>query len=301
MDSNAKGAFERVALTWRDIEALSKTLAEKIDWSKYDAIFPILRGGVYPAVELSKRSGKPIVWELSAEVDARTLIVDDICDSGKTIAPFAARGYDTATLHFKEKSAAPTYCAQTSSAWIVYPWESTKDEETIVTRQIEYIGDTPTRPELVDAPRRVVESWSTIYRGYQASPREIIRANTRFVTSEEDRELVVLENCGFYSTCEERMLPFYGSATVVVKPAEATIDVATLERLVDCFSRRLQNQDRMCDEIADALMRELAPIAVYVEARSRNLSAVAFEEPGFMKRSKAKRGDFSKIRREYDV
>lgn len=161
----------KYSLTWLEFQSLCRELCEKIDWTKYTSIFPVIRGGVYPAYELSDRAILPIVWE---EPNEKSLVVDDICDSGQTAKKFLDQGFDVATLFHKGHCDAPTYYVAETQKWIVFPWESPKDIEDSVRRQIEYIGENPNRSGIEETPKRVVKSWTELYAGYQQDPKEIL-------------------------------------------------------------------------------------------------------------------------------
>lgn len=151
-------------VTWNDFLLLSAKLANSIAWTKYDSIYPIIRGGICLASELSSISNVPIVWELSPCKRPSTLIVDDICDSGATLEPFMRDGYDCAVLHYAGHSKPPTYYAEKSNGWMVYPWEESDEISKTVTRQIQYVGDNPGRAGVIETPKRVVKSWNELYR-----------------------------------------------------------------------------------------------------------------------------------------
>lgn len=285
----------RHSLTWKDFQEKCLVLARKIDWSKYESIFPVIRGGVYPAIELRELSGLPIVWEPSEN----SLVVDEICDSGATLKRFQDEGFDTAVLHFKGRCESPTYYAEENDRWIVYPWESSKDIEATVRRQIEYIGDNPVRSGIEETPKRVVKSWQELYAGYHQDPKEILSKRFEVERKESDKSPVILRDIEFYSTCEHHMLPFYGSITVGYIPKNEVVGISKLARLVECFSRRLQIQERMCEQIADAIQDELKPLGVYVRAKAKHLCMVArgVKKQSAVMDSIAVRGEYSAIER----
>lgn len=255
----------------------------------------MIRGGVYPAIELSDRVSLPVVWE----PNEASLVVDDICDSGQTAKKFLDKGLDVATLFHKARCDAPTYYAVETQKWIVFPWESPKDIEDSVRRQIEYIGENPNRAGIEDTPKRVVKSWTELYAGYQQDPREIL--SRRFQVERKNAELspVILRDIEFQSTCEHHLLPFYGSVSIGYLPGNEVVGISKLARLVECFSRRLQIQERMCEQIADAIQNELRPKGVFVKARAKHLCMVArgIQKQNAVMESVAVRGDYDMIAR----
>ena len=280
-------------LSWQEFQNLCSRLALAIDWTRYDSIFPILRGGLYPAVELSRKSGLPIAWNLTE----RPLIIDEISDSGTTLKPFVDDGFDVAVIHWKGRSQKPTYFAETSDKWIVYPWEKDNEIERCVLRQIEYIGDSPTREGLEETPKRVVKSWNELYSGYREDPKKIL-AKRFFVERKRSSDSpVILRDIEFYSTCEHHLLPFYGAITIGYLPSNSVVGISKLARLVECFARRLQIQERLCEQIADAIQSELDPRGVYVRAKAKHLCMIArgIQKQNAEMESVAVRGEYEAI------
>lgn len=280
-------------MTWKEFQNKCLTLFNKIEWGKYDSIFPIVRGGVYPAIELSLDSGVPIVW---TPTDS-SLIVDEMCDSGETLRPYIERGYDTAVIHYKGRCAEPKYFVETTSQWIVYPWESNKDIEATVRRQIEFIGDNPVRSGIEETPHRVVKSWNELYGGYKQDPKEILAKRFQVERKNSEVSPVILKDIEFYSTCEHHLLPFFGAMTVGYIPDNEVVGISKLARLVECFARRMQIQERLCEQIADAIEQELKPKGVYVEANAKHMCMIArgIQKQNAVMKSVAVRGDYAPI------
>jgi len=139
------------------------------------------------------------------------------------------------------------------------------DAESAVRRLLNYVGEDPERQGLRDTPRRVAQSLAFLTSGYQVNVDDILG---RAVFGERYDELVVVRDISFYSLCEHHLLPFFGLAHVGYLPQGRIIGLSKLPRLVDAFARRLQVQERMTSEIADALQRHLEPrgVAVVLEA-----------------------------------
>jgi len=131
---------------------------------------------------------------------------------------------------------------------------------------IEAIGDNPEREGLEETPIRVIRSWMEIFSGYQEDPRAVLKT---FDMPNGYDEIVYLRDIEFYSTCEHHMLPFYGKAHVAYIPKNKVIGISKLARLVDIFSRRLQIQERICDQVTEILMNDLGAIgaACIMEAK----------------------------------
>lgn len=136
---------------------------------------------------------------------------------------------------------------------------------------LELIGEDPLREGLVETPSRVVRSWERLYGGYQQDPAEILSK----MFCEECDDMVVLRDIEFYSMCEHHMLPFLGKASVGYIPDGKVVGISKLARLVECFSRRLQIQERLTNQIADAIDQHLSPKGVAVVMEAQHLCMVA--------------------------
>lgn len=120
---------------------------------------------------------------------------------------------------------------------------------------LEYVEDSPTlRPDLAETPLRFVRALEEMTHGYYQDPKEIL--SRRFDVVCDD--MVVLRGIEFYSLCEHHILPFSGTATVAYLPNGAVVGISKLARLVECYARRLQVQERLTTQIAHTLMDELA-------------------------------------------
>ena len=131
------------------------------------------------------------------------------------------------------------------------------------------IGEDPDRPGLRETPARVAKAWMAWTAGYRQEPAEVLK--TFEDGAEEYNELIVVRNIPVYSHCEHHLAPFFGKATVGYMPNGKIVGLSKLTRLVECFSRRLQVQERMTIQIANALMESLEPKAVGVVVRCRHL------------------------------
>ncbi len=120
---------------------------------------------------------------------------------------------------------------------------------------IDIIGDDPTREGLKDTSVRVVKSWDELYSGYKVNVAEMF---TVFEPEQYD-EMVILKNVYFTSMCEHHMLPFSGAAHVAYLPNKKLVGISKLARVVDAYSRRLQNQERIASQVTAALMEHLQP------------------------------------------
>lgn len=147
------------------------------------------------------------------------------------------------------------------------------------------------REGLIDTPARVVKSWAELYRGYTQDPEKIL---SRTFNKCGYDEIVLLKNIELYSMCEHHMLPFTGMAHVAYIPGARVVGLSKLARLVDCFARRLQIQERLTCQIADAIVEHLAPkgVAVVIEAKHHCMCSRGVGKQNSAMQTSALRGVF---------
>jgi GTP cyclohydrolase I len=127
------------------------------------------------------------------------------------------------------------------------------------------IGEDPTRDGLIDTPERMEKSMAFLTRGYTQNVADVLHGALFDV---EYDEMVIVKDIEFYSLCEHHLLPFFGKAHVAYLPKGKVIGLSKLPRLVDVFARRLQVQERLTTQIADAITEAINPqgVAVILEA-----------------------------------
>jgi len=130
-----------------------------------------------------------------------------------------------------------------------------KIQESLV-QMLGYIGENAEREGLKGTPSRVIRSWGEIYSGYKKDPKDLL---TVFEDVDGYQEMVVVRDIKLFSMCEHHMLPFFGKAHVAYLPDKRVIGISKLARLVDIFARRLQIQERLCEQVTNALMEHLKP------------------------------------------
>ncbi len=135
------------------------------------------------------------------------------------------------------------------------------DIQTHVRAILLALGEDPDREGLQKTPERVEKALRFLTQGYQQSAERVI-GDALFEENHEN--MVVVRDIEFYSNCEHHMLPFFGKAHVAYIPDGRIVGLSKMARVVDVFARRLQVQERMTDQIADALVAELAPCGVGV-------------------------------------
>jgi len=138
-----------------------------------------------------------------------------------------------------------------------------EDEALAAVRTlIEWAGDDPDREGLLDTPKRVVKSYKELFSGYETDPREYLQRTFDEVGGYD--ELVVLKDIRVVSFCEHHMLPFLGKAHVGYLPRNRVVGISKLARVVHGFARRLQIQEKLTAEIAEAIQDILDPKGVGV-------------------------------------
>ena len=140
-----------------------------------------------------------------------------------------------------------------------------KEHERLVRRQLELLGEDPDREGLLKTPQRVAASLEWLTRGYDTDVRDVI-GDALFEESHES--MVMVRDIELYSLCEHHMLPFYGKAHIAYIPNGKIVGLSKLPRVVDVFARRLQVQERLTEQVAQALTDVLEPrgVGVVIEA-----------------------------------
>jgi GTP cyclohydrolase I len=154
------------------------------------------------------------------------------------------------------------------------------------------VGEDVSREGLKHTPQRVADMYAELLAGMQEDPAEHIQS----IFTEKYDEIVLLRDIPFYSICEHHLMPFIGSAHVAYLPSGMVLGVSKLARIVDCFSRRLQVQERLTDQIADFLMSSLKPqgVAVVLEASHSCMTIRGIKKPGSVMVTSALRGIFKR-------
>jgi GTP cyclohydrolase I len=155
---------------------------------------------------------------------------------------------------------------------------------------LEGIGEDVGREGLIDTPDRIARMCEEIYGGYEEDAKHHLRKTFHAQNS----EMVVEKDITFYSMCEHHLLPFYGKAHIAYLPDGKVVGLSKLARTVEVFARRLQLQEQLTGQIADALMEEIAPkgAAVIIEAEHMCMTMRGIKKPGSKTVTIAKRGAF---------
>ena len=160
------------------------------------------------------------------------------------------------------------------------PRPSRQEAEAAVRTLIAYAGDYPDREGLIETPRRVIDAYDELFRGYHECPAEVLDRTFSEIGKYDD--FVLVRDISFNSHCEHHIMPFTGKAHIAYKPVERVVGLSKLARLVDVYARRLQTQEHMTSQIATALDQILKPrgTAVMMEAEHMCMSMRGVEKPG---------------------
>ena len=264
----------QVKLNHQDIAALAARTADAIRQYQHTTTgenvalraYAVPRGGIAAAYAVQSLHGFHIT-DNPADAD---IFIDDLIDSGSTCErycddhpgkPFFALIDKRSDEEFKGK-------------WIVFPWEVTDsgvDESAtdVVTRLLQLIGEDPTREGLLETPARVVKAWKHWCSGYGKDPAKLLKVFED--GAEKYDQMVVRKDIPIYSHCEHHLAAIIGKCTIAYIPRGNVLGLSKLDRLADMFARRLQVQERLTNQIADALVEHLDPIGVGVWISARHL------------------------------
>jgi GTP cyclohydrolase I len=142
------------------------------------------------------------------------------------------------------------------------------DFEQLVRGVLVHLGENPERDGLRDTPARVAASLRWLTRGYQMSVEDVVGDA---VFEEKHENMILVRDIEIYSLCEHHLLPFFGRAHVAYLPNGRIVGLSKIPRVVEVFARRLQVQERLTDQVADALCRVLKPLGVGVVIEAYHL------------------------------
>jgi GTP cyclohydrolase I len=164
--------------------------------------------------------------------------------------------------------------------------------EKAVREILAAVGEDVGREGLKATPERVAAMYQELLAGMSEDPQKHVQS----IFNENYDEIVLLRDIPFYSMCEHHLMPFIGSAHVAYLPAGVVLGVSKLARIVDCFARRLQVQERLTEQIADFIMKSVKPmgVAVVLEASHSCMTIRGIKKPGSVMVTSSVRGIFRK-------
>ena len=220
-------------------------------------VFGIPRGGIHIAQLLVQFNG----CALANHPDDAEYIVDDIVDSGRTM------------IEWQNKHPEHRFWAAYDSGaeWIEFPWErhdTVPSDEDAATPLLQSLEIDLSAQGTADTPARMVRSLREMTSGYHEDPKTILEK--RFDATYD--EMILVRDIDFYSLCEHHVLPFHGTVTVGYIPgAGGVVGLSKVGRLVQCFAKRLQLQERLTTQIAYAMQWCLEPLGVGVVVKASHL------------------------------
>ena len=177
-----------------------------------------------------------------------------------------------------------------------------EEAENAVRTILEWIGEDPKREGLLDTPRRVAKSYGEFFAGYKTDPEEILKRT--FAETEGYDEMVILKDIRLESHCEHHMLPIIGKAHIAYLPKKRVVGISKLARIVDAYAKRLQIQEKLTAQIANAINEVLQPkgVAVVIEATHQCMSTRGVHKSGVVMKTSHMLGAFrtdEKTRQEF--
>jgi GTP cyclohydrolase IA len=266
------GTTQARVLRWSDVESWAE-VAIRPDGAMGGGavrVWGVPRGGVHIAQALRAASAR--VWLVGNPADA-THIVDDLVDSGRTRDRFESLFPDARFIAMVDKTQIEDPVER--ARWVAFPWEMAEDEYGAETpasdnalRLLQSLGVPLDAEGTAETPERLVKSLRELTQGYGDDPARIL--SKRFPVEKAD-EMIVVRGIGFWSLCEHHVLPFHGTVDVGYIPGESVVGLSKIARLVHCFARRLQIQERLTQQVAHALQDHLGSAGVGVVVRATHL------------------------------
>lgn len=265
---------QRFDLTWN--EANEQALQVALDIIAKERIhndtilaYPVPRGGYQAFSMVATHLRDHGIRLVCSPLLGAQLVIDDLIDSGATLAKVQAEAGRKINFYaLVDKRGGGL------DAWITFPWErSGLESEGIqenIRRLLQWIeGGGTVREGLAETPARVAKAYDRWFGGYGKDPESVLKVFED--GAERVDEMVVVRDIRFYSHCEHHMAPFFGTATVAYIPDGKIVGLSKIARLVDIYARRLQVQERLTTQVADALFKALAPKGVGVILKARHL------------------------------
>jgi GTP cyclohydrolase I len=172
----------------------------------------------------------------------------------------------------------PTESAETRGSRDERP--SRAEAEAAVRTLLRWTGDDPNREGLLDTPARVVRAYEEFFQGYEIDPVDLLKRT--FEETDGYDEMVLLRDVTFESHCEHHMVPIIGKAHVAYLPAKRVVGISKLARVIDVYAKRLQIQEKLTAQIANAIQDVLQPkgVAVVIEAQHQCMTTRGVHKPG---------------------
>lgn len=265
----------QLKLTHADVQALAHRTAESIRQYQQGGSNPnaalrayaVPRGGVPAAYLLQGLVG----FHITSDPADADIFIDDLIDSGSTCERYCDEYPGKPFFALIDKREGDVAHV---GQWVVFPWEVTDegadDSGTdVITRLLQLIGEDANREGLSETPARVVKAWKHWCSGYGKDAGKLLKVFED--GAEKYDQMVIVKDIPIYSHCEHHLAAIIGTASIAYIPNGKIVGLSKLSRLADMFARRLQVQERLTDQIADALVEHLQPVGVGVIIKARHL------------------------------
>ncbi len=276
-------------MRWEQVEELGEKCWDRLEKKiaperlKTIAIYGVPTGGGVVGLVMQKlglkRKYEPKIAHID-EIDSNTLIIDDLVDSGRTMSEWVENGYTCEALFRKPHSPGHFKDLPVIDGWVHFPWEHDQEPTDSVVRLLEFCGEDCSRDGLLKTPDRVLRWYAEMTTGYNQDPAEILK--TQFEA--EYDEMILLSDIEFTSLCEHHLLPFTGKAHIgyVPKIGGKVVGISKLARIVECFGKRFQIQERMTRQIGEAIQENLDPqgVGVILKASHHCMGCRGVKKPG---------------------
>lgn len=277
---------EKIKIPIATVNSMASAVADQIrkaGFAEPVAVYAVPRGGIPAALAV----GRHIDIILTEHINAAQVIIDDLIDSGATMSRDEFFGKQFFALIDKRDWAH-------DDSWVVWPWEDGAEGgiEDNIRRLIQFTGDDATREGLQETPARVAKAWSHWFGGYD------VDIGSLFKTFEDGAEgcdeMVAVVDIPFYSKCEHHLADIFGTATIAYIPSGKVVGLSKLSRVLDAYARRMQVQERLTGNVADALMKYLEPVGagVVIKARHMCMESRGVQQQGHYTVTTALRGVF---------
>lgn len=224
-------------------------------------LYAVPRGGI-PAMLAVFSADDADCFVVCDDINDCDAVIDDLIDTGRTMAqhegpPFYALIDKRTWEHGVD--------------WVVWPWEGASEAgiEDHIVRILQYVGEDPQRGGLEETPKRVAKAWKEWCSGYDMDPATVLKTFDDGAQGVD--EMVVVKDIPFYTHCEHHMAPFFGTATIGYLPDGKIVGLSKLSRLLDIYAKRLQVQERLGCQVADAIMEHLGALGCGVVITARHL------------------------------
>jgi len=270
---------DSIGLFWQDLPKEKPQLAYAVSKSilklcknlniNVCTIYPVPRGGVPAAYAVLNQLTTTAQqhFKLVDDPDYAHVILDDIIDSGETKSRYIQSHPAATFLALVDKD------IEYKNYWVVFPWEHGESKgsgiEDNIRRLLQFVGEDSEREGLLETPARVAKAWTHWASGYNVNIPELLKVFEDGADGYD--EMVVVRDILIYSKCEHHLASIFGTATIAYIPNGRIVGLSKLSRVADAFARRLQVQERLTAQIADALDEHLKPKGVGVIVKARHM------------------------------